>query len=82
MEIYFGRSAKNMAKKAMKLHHEEGISLKKAWKIVKSEMSPKKRKCPKTCKKCKSLKCPKSCKKCKTCNKCKSPKKRKSPKKC
>ena len=35
------RSVQAMAKKAMKLHHREGISLKQAWKRVKSGKSGK-----------------------------------------
>jgi len=58
----FGK--KGDAKRAMKLHHKEGISLKQAWKRVKSgkkskgrkKMSPKKRRAIKNAKKAMKLK--------------------------
>jgi hypothetical protein len=68
-ELNFG--ARSDAKRAMKLHHRTGISLKKAWKEIKSG---KKRKSPKR----KSKMCPAGCR----CPKCRkisgSPKQRRA----
>lgn len=68
VESNFG--ARSDAKRAMKLHHRDGISLKRAWKEIKS----KKRKSPKR----KTKRCPASCR-CPSCRKMKgSPKQRRA----